>query len=222
MAARHVEGSAFERDVRRSASVQRGKGKGNPYVANAASAKGKGNHTWRELRPRATIEKSKGIGGASCQDLLAQPIRRLRPALPIRRLRPIVWPNVQQNVKAPSCVERPAEDEQEESLRKAMSPRGESCDEVFEELYEEYMRSRFVGWRFMNHAQRDALERAVLAEDAAAAERERALAESLRVLRSVAAERERMRWRGIMRVFRCLRASEVSGDASAVETEDEG
>ena len=99
MAARDVEGSAFERDVERSASVQRGKGKGN--------------HTWRELRPRATIEKSKGIGGASSQDLLAQPIRRLRPALPIRRLRPIVWPNVQQNVKAPSCVERPAEDEQE-------------------------------------------------------------------------------------------------------------
>ena len=160
MAARHVEGSAFERDVRRSASVQRGKGTGN--------------HTWRELRPRATIEKSKGIGGASCQDLLHWPLRRLRPPTPIRRLRRIDCPNVQQNVKAPSCVERPAEDEQEESLRKAMSPRGESCDEVFEELYEEYMRSRFVGWRFMNHAQRDAVERAVLAEEAAAADRARA------------------------------------------------
>ena len=208
MAARHVEGSAFERDVRRSASVQRGKGTGN--------------HTWRELRPRATIEKSKGIGGASCQDLLHWPLRRLRPPTPIRRLRPIVWPNVQQNVKAPSCVERPAEDEQEESLRKAMSPRGESCDEVLEELYEEYMRSRFVGWRFMNYAQRDALEIAVLAEDAAAAERERALAESLRKLRSLVAERERQRRRAIMYVFSCLRASEVSGDASAVETEDEG
>ena len=160
MAARHVEGSAFERDVRRSASVQR--------------SKGTGNHTWRELRPRATIEKSKGIGGASCQDLLHWPLRRLRPPTPIRRLRRIVCPNVQQNVKAPSCVERPAEDEQEESLRKAMSPRGESCDEVFEELYEEYMRSRFVGWRFMNHAQRDAVERAVLAKEAVAADRARA------------------------------------------------
>ena len=213
MAARDVEGSAFERDVERSASVQRGKGKGNPYVANAASAKGKGNHTWRELRPRATIEKSKGIGGASCQDLPAQPIRRLRPPLA---------PSVQQKVKAPSCVERPAEDEQEESLRKAMSPRGESCDEVLEELYEEYMRSRFVGWRFMNYAQRDALEIAVLAEDAAAAERERSLAESLRKLRSLVAERESQRRRAIMYVISCLRASEVSGDASAVETEDEG
>ena len=80
MAARHVEGSAFERDVRRSASVQRGKGKGNPYVANAASAKGKGNHTWRELRPRATIEEQ----------------RHWRRELP-------------RFARTASCVERPAE-----------------------------------------------------------------------------------------------------------------
>ena len=168
MAARHVEGSAFERDVEISRRDRRG-----------------------EICVLPRFGKRKGIGGASSQDLRAQPIRRVRPALPIHRLMP-------------------------------MSPRGESCDEVFELLYEEYMRSRFVGWRFMNHAQRDALEIAVLAEDAAAAERERALAESLRKLRSLVAERERQRRRAIMHVFSCERASEVSGDASAVQTEDEG